>query len=115
MPLSATLLALTSILLWSFLAFLGARVNHVPPFLVVGIALCVSGLVGVIRLRAWRVPLKTFAVGVGGIFGYHFLYFSALQQAPAVEANLMNYLWPLLIVLLSPLFLPGYKLRPTTW
>jgi drug/metabolite transporter (DMT)-like permease len=24
----------------------------------------------------------------------------------------MNYLWPLLIVLLSPLFLPGYALRP---
>lgn len=112
MPQVATLLALTSILLWSFLAYLGARLNHVPPFLVVGIALCVSGLVSAVKIRDWRVPFGTFLVGIGGIFGYHFLYFSAFQYAPAVEANLINYLWPLLIVLLSPLFLPGYKLRP---
>jgi drug/metabolite transporter (DMT)-like permease len=112
MPLIATLLALTSVLLWSFLGYLGARVTHVPPLLVVGIALCVSGLATMLKLREWRVPLATFSVGVGGIFGYHFLYFSAFQFAPPVEANLMNYLWPLLIVLLSPLYLPGYKLRP---
>ncbi len=112
MPISATLLALSTVVLWSFLAFLGARVNHLPPFLVVGIALCVSGLVSAIRWREWRIPIKTLLVGIGGIFGYHFLYFSALQRAPVVEASLMNYLWPLLIVLLSPLFLPAYKLQP---
>lgn len=111
MPLIATALALLSIVLWSFLGLLGAQVTHVPPFLVVGIALCVSGLVSAVRWRTWRVPLATFAVGVTGIFGYHFLYFSALQHAPVVEANLMNYWWPLLIVLLSPLFLPGYRLH----
>jgi drug/metabolite transporter (DMT)-like permease len=31
-----------------------------------------------------------------------------------VEANLVNYLWPLLIVVLAPVFLPGLKLRPRT-
>ena len=112
MPAAATFLALTTVFLWSFLAYLGARVNHLSPFLVVGIALCVSGLIGTIRIRLWRVPLATFMVGIGGIFGYHFLYFSAFKYAPPVETNLMNYLWPLLIVLLSPLFLPGYALRP---
>ena len=111
MPLSAILLALGAVGLWSFLAFLGAQLSHLPPFLLVGIALCVCGLVSSVRLRSWRVPWKTFAVGVGGIFGYHFLYFTAFQHAPAVEANLINYLWPLLIVLLSPLLLPGYALR----
>jgi len=112
MTLAATALALISVLLWSFLAYLGARVNHVPPILVLGVALCVSGLVSAVRLPDWRLPWGTFLVGVGGIFGYHFLYFSAFQHAPAVEANLINYLWPLLIVLLSPLFLQGYKLQP---
>lgn len=53
----------------------------------------------------------TLAVGIAGIFGYHFLYFSAFKYAPPVETNLINYLWPLLIVLLSPLFLSKYKLR----
>jgi drug/metabolite transporter (DMT)-like permease len=112
MPLSATLLALLTIAMWSFLAFLGARLSHLPPLLVLGVALCVSGLVGTLRIKDWRVPVLTLLVGVGGIFGYHFLYFASLQHAPPVEASLMNYLWPLLIVLLSPAILPGYHLRP---
>jgi len=112
MPLTATLLALGTIALWSFLAVLGAQLRHLPPLLIVGVALCTSGLLSAFRLSQWRIPLRTLAVGVGGIFGYHFLYFSAFQHAPAIEANLMNYLWPLLIVLLSPLLLPGYTLRP---
>jgi len=112
MPLTATLLALTALVLWSFLAFLGASLSQVPPILVVGVALCISGLASAFQWRAWKVPLLTFAVGVGGIFGYHFLYFSAIQHAPPVEANLINYLWPLLIVMLSPLFLQGYRLKP---
>lgn len=109
---TATLLAFATILIWSTLAFLGAQLTHVPPFLEVGVALCVSGLLGALQWRQWRVPWRTFAIGVGGLFGYHYLVFTAFRYAPAVEANLLNYLWPLLIVLLSPLYLPGYRLRP---
>lgn len=112
MALSSLLLALLTLVMWSFLALLGTWLRHLPPFLVVGGALLVGGLVGLPWLRAWRVPLRTLAVGVGGLFGYHFLYFSAFRLAPAVEANLMNYLWPLLIVLLTPVVLPGTRLRP---
>jgi drug/metabolite transporter (DMT)-like permease len=111
MPLAATLLALSTVTLWSFLAFFGARLSHLPPLLVVGIALCVAGVLGAIRLKDWKVPRLTFLVGIGGLFGYHFLYFTAYQYAPPVEASLINYLWPLLIVLLSPLILPGYRLQ----
>jgi drug/metabolite transporter (DMT)-like permease len=106
------LLALASIVVWSSLAFLNTRVSAVPPFLSVGVALSVGGLVGLIKAKEWRVPLRTFAVGVGGIFGYHALLFVAFRLAPAVEVNLINYLWPLLIVLLSPLFLEGFRLGP---
>ncbi|RPI33129.1 MAG: EamA/RhaT family transporter [Chloroflexota bacterium] len=115
MPLAATLLAFVTIALWSFLALLGARLNHLPSIQVVGVALTLSGLVSLVQVRQWRIPLKTLAVGVGGIFGYHFLYFSAYHYAPVVEANLINYLWPLLIVLLTPLYLPGQRLRPYHW
>ena len=45
--------------------------------------------------------MRVWLLGVGGLFGYHALYFAALQLAPPAEANLVNYLWPLLIVLLS--------------
>jgi drug/metabolite transporter (DMT)-like permease len=106
------LLALLAILVWSSLALLNSRVSAVPPFLAVGVALCVGGLFGLIKAREWRVPLLTFAVGVGGIFGYHALLFFAFRLAPSVEVNLINYLWPLLIVLLSPAILAGFRLGP---
>jgi drug/metabolite transporter (DMT)-like permease len=108
----AILYALAAILIWSTLALAGSGLKGVPPFLLLGVAFCTSGLLGLLRPRGWRISLPTLAVGVGGIFGYHFLYFRAFALAPAVEANLINYLWPLLIVVLSPLLLRGYRLRP---
>src|SRR4029077_14154363 len=60
---------------------------------------------------ALRQPLLAWVVGVGGLFGYHALYFLALRLAPPAEASLVNYLWPLLIVLFSSL-LPGERLAP---
>jgi len=109
---TATFLALFTISLWSFLALLASRLRGVPPFLLVGIALCIGGLIGLPKIKEWRVPWCTLVVGIYGLFGYHFLLFTAFKYAPAVEANLINYLWPLLIVLLSPVILPEHRLRP---
>lgn len=53
--------------------------------------------------QIFAAPPHVVALGLLGIFGYHALLFAALELAPIVEANLLNYLWPLLIVLLSPL------------
>ncbi|MDA8427562.1 MAG: DMT family transporter [Treponema sp.] len=109
---AALALACVSIAIWSSLALLNSRVNALPPFLAVGVALCVGGLAGLVRAREWRVGAKTLAVGIGGIFGYHAMLFAAFRMAPAVEVNLINYLWPLLIVMLSPVFLRGFRLGP---
>jgi drug/metabolite transporter (DMT)-like permease len=109
---TATLFAIVAIALWGSLATLNVRVSGLSPFLSVGVSLLVGGIIGLFRVREWRVSARTFAVGVGGIFGYHALLFAAFRLAPAVEVNLVNYLWPLLIVLLSPVFLPGFGLRP---
>ncbi|MFN4119913.1 DMT family transporter [Acidovorax sp.] len=111
----ANFYALGAIALWASLASLGVSLTHVPPFLLTGIAL-VIGSVPAWPLVArdptqWRVPLGTLALGVYGLFAYHFLLFIALRHAPAVEANLVNYLWPLLIVVLAPVLLPGVRLR----
>ena len=107
---AAVLFSLATILLWSTLALLSAGVSHLPAFLSAGLALTLGGLVGLVRVRDWRVPGTTLAVGVGGIFGYHALFFLSLRYAPAVEANLLQYLWPLLIVVLTPLFFPARRL-----
>lgn len=112
---SASILALGAIALWATLAPLGVSLQHVPPFLLTGLGLLVGSLIGLplsgFKLSAWRVPPATLALGVYGLFGFHFLLFIALRHAPPVQANLVNYLWPLGIVLMAPLFLPGMRLR----
>lgn len=115
LPSRSNLLALGAIGLWGSLASLGVALSHVPPFLLTGLSLLVGGLIALplsgFRLLLWRVPLPTLALGVYGLFGFHFLLFLALRHAPPVPANLVNYLWPLLIVVLAPVLLPGMTLR----
>lgn len=111
MSVSAHLYALGAIALWATLASLGVALAHVPPFLLTGAALVIGSVLAWPRFREWRVPPATLALGVYGLFGFHFLLFIALRHAPAVEANLVNYLWPLFIVVLAPLLLPGVRWR----
>ena len=112
---SANLYALGAIALWALLASLGVSLQHVPPFLLTGLALLTGSLLAlpaVFRDRqSWNIPPATLALGVYGLFGLHFLLFIALRHAPAVEANLVNYLWPLFMVVLAPLFLKNMHLR----
>ncbi|MDM0017289.1 DMT family transporter [Variovorax saccharolyticus] len=112
---SPTLNALAAIALWATLASLGASLAHLPPFLLTGLALIIGSVLSwplALRdRRAWAVPARTLALGVYGLFGFHFLLFIALRHAPPVEANLVNYLWPLFMVVLAPVLLPGMSLR----
>ena len=110
----SNLLALGAILLWASLAMLGVRLSHLPPFWLTGVALLMGSVIAWPLSRfdfsQWRVPATTLALGVYGLFGFHFLLFMALRHAPPVQANLVNYLWPLGMVVLAPLCLPGVKL-----
>lgn len=115
---SATLIGSGAILLWSALTLLVTFVPGVPPFQLVAITFFIGSVLALVKwylagqctvarlIHPWRVWL----LGVGGIFGYHAFYFAALSLAPPLEASLINYLWPLLIVVFSA-FLPGMRLR----
>jgi len=111
---TATFIGFTAVLLWSLLAFLTAASGTMPAFQLTAITFAIGGLsLLLIRpgaIKAMRQPLPVWLLGVGGLFGYHFCYFFALRNAPPVEAGLINYLWPLLIVVFSAL-LPGERLR----
>lgn len=112
----ATRIGLLAILLWSTLAVSTSATGAVPPFLLTALTFAMGGAVGLVAalrgpgLAVLRQPVSAWVHGVGGLFGYHFLYFTALKLAPPAEAGLICYLWPLLIVLLSAT-LPGQKLR----
>ena len=115
----ATLAGLGAIGLWSLLAPLGVAAGNVPPFLLTGLTFAVGGVLGLlVQLardgrppRLGAVPAVAWLLGVGAFFGYHALYFTALQRLPPVEALLIINLWPLLIVLLTGL-LPQERLLP---
>ena len=113
----ATLVGFTAILMWALLALLTARTGTVPPLQLNAMTFAVGTLVGLVafkargaRLSVFRQPVRVWALGVVGLAGYHALYFAALRNAPAAEASLIAYLWPLLIVLGSAM-LPGERLR----
>ena len=112
---AATLIGLVAIALWSALALLTAASGTMPPFELAAITFLIGGALGMAyaaargKLAALNQPPIVWAVGVGGLFGYHAFYFAALRLAPPAEASLVAYLWPLLIVLMSAL-LPGERL-----
>ena len=114
----ATLIGSSAILMWSTLTVLVTFIPGVPPFQLVAVTFFIGSVLFVLK---WRLagqcsverlihPWRVWLVGVVGLFGYHAFYFAALRLAPALEASLINYLWPLLIVVFSAL-LPGERLR----
>lgn len=113
----ATGIGFVAVLLWALLALFTVGSAPTPPLLLNALCFSIGGTLGLVwtwatgglsQLR--KIPWTTYLFGTIGLFGYHALYFSALRMAPAAEAGLIAYLWPLLIVLLSGL-LPGEHLR----
>ncbi|MGJ3244515.1 MAG: aromatic amino acid exporter YddG [Elainellaceae cyanobacterium] len=113
-----TLIGFTAVLMWATLAFLTELSGSVPAFQLTAMSFTLAFLIGVALwlkqgggiLHHLKLPWMVWALGVLGLFGYHFFYFIALRHAPAVEASLIAYLWPLLIVVFSAL-LPGEQLK----
>lgn len=113
----ATLIGFSAIAMWALLALFTAGSGKVPPFQLSAMTFAIGASIGLISwlwrpgaAKHLRQPPVVWLVGVVGLFGYHFLYFTALRNAPAVEASLIAYLWPLLIVLGSAL-MPGERLH----
>jgi drug/metabolite transporter (DMT)-like permease len=112
----ATLIGFSAVLMWSLLALLTIGSAPVPPLMLNAICFGIGGIIGlvwtarqgfgVLRGISWKV----YAFGTVGLFGYHFLYFTAFRLSPTAETGLIAYLWPLFIVLFSGL-LPGERWR----
>ena len=114
----ATIIGFTAVLQWALLALFTIGSAPVPPLLLNAMCFGIGGALGLIwTLASGRahvlktVPIGVYAFGTLGLFGAHFLYFTAFRMAPMAETGLIAYLWPLIIVLLSGL-LPGEALKP---
>lgn len=117
----ATAIGFIAILLWATLALFTALTvdgTTIPPFQLLFLSFFIGASLNALWLFTTRqldrslfaVPLGAWLLSVCGLFFYHFFYFNALARAPVVEAGLIAYLWPLLIVLFSAL-LPSERLR----
>lgn len=105
---NATFLGLGAVFLWVSLAPLSVLVPHIQPFHMLSIAFLVSGicayLIYIFKAKRFFPKLQKrdlfyCIVLVLAYFLYHYFYFSALKAIDPAIANLLNYLWPLLIVL----------------
>ena len=113
----ATAVGFMAVLLWALLALFTVGSAPIPPLLLNTLCFAIGGTLGLIWAAATgalpalkNVPPKVYVFGTLGLFGYHALYFSAIRLAPAAEAGLIAYLWPLLIVVLSGL-LPNERIK----
>ena len=115
---SATWSGVLAIALWSSLALMTMVTAALPAFEVLAISFAIGGTSLLLvaqgsvrdRLNVMRQPWPAFVLAVLALFGYHALYFIAFRHAPAIEVNLINYLWPLLIVVFSA-WLADVRLR----
>jgi drug/metabolite transporter (DMT)-like permease len=90
---AATLAGGAAIGLWSLLALLTSGATRVPPLQLLALTFAVASVLGL------GYALARGANPLAG--GYHFFYFVALARAPVVDASLVAYLWPLLIVVFA--------------
>ena len=108
------LAAIAAVVLWGSLASLAVALDSIPPLLMTGIGLVIGSIISLpvskFQVKALLPTKKVILVGVYGLLGYHAALFAGLQNAPSVQANLVNYLWPVLVVVLAPLFIKTSKL-----
>ncbi|CAK0754275.1 Aromatic amino acid exporter YddG [Azospirillaceae bacterium] len=105
----ATAIGAIAIILWATLPLFATLTGALPPFQIVAMTFSIGAVVGVgFSLFHRKNPIAAlhqrpaaWLIGVGGLFGWHFCYFQAVRLAPPIEASMINYLWPLLMVLMS--------------
>ncbi len=114
----ATLIGTLALALWGLLALFTTATEGIPPFQLLSLSFGIAALLSLIIIkgrgrsitRSWRQPVAVWLLGIGGLFCYHLFYFIALANAPPLNASMIAYLSPLLIVICSAL-LPGERVR----
>ncbi len=117
----AVSLALGAVLLWATWPTLATWAQPAPPFLILalgsatGFALSLARTTVAGQGRAWmRIPPRTLLLVAGGLLLNNVLYLMAMPRIGPAEANVIAYLWPILLVLIASR-LDSSRLRHGQW
>ncbi|MDB6096456.1 MAG: EamA family transporter [Francisellaceae bacterium] len=110
-----TLSGCGALAIWTITAVIVSELDNLPLFLTVFIAFATSFLCVAVQLsikQNWKMILKqpfyVWFIGVAGICGSDLAYVKAIKHAPPAHVDLIDYLWPFLVILFSS-FMPKEK------
>lgn len=102
----AVSLALGAVLLWATWPTLATWAQPAPPFLILALGSAVGFAVSLASASArgdahaaLRTPPRTLLLVAGGLLLNNVLYLMAMPRIGPAEANVISYLWPILLVL----------------
>ena len=98
-----------AVLLWSFSALFINWTEQIPPFLMAAwtsiVGFSIFGSLWLIKPQKFKIALhqkwQIWGLFFLSIVVYRGFYLAGLKFAPVIESNLLNYLWPIFIVLLG--------------
>ena len=114
-----TLSGIAAIIIFSFGTLLFALGQSIPSFQFAAISFFLGYLSitifqkcrGRALLSDWRQPLSAYMLVLAGVCGNNIIMLFAFRNGPAFGVNILNYLWPLFIVLFAFYFDRG-KTKP---
>lgn len=119
--LRAGALSAGAVVLWATWPALAAASAPTPPFLVFGLAAGVGFALSLLLAHArgeakamLRTPPRAVLTVVLGLLGHNVLFLYAVPRIGASEANVIAYLWPVMVVVLISMSL-GERLRAVQW
>lgn len=98
-----------ALLFWVLAAPFAAHVRALPLFEALTITFCVSFTLSAIKFTVcghWyrlKQPLIVILLGFIGVYGNQVFFVASFKYAPAAHADLINYLWPILVLIFTGL------------
>ena len=108
---NATHLGLLAVSIWSVFGVFFLFVRDLPTFEILALVFFIGYIAFTIMQLVrgediasyWKQPLSYYIFWLAGAGLYTVLIYISFQTAPVFEANILNYLWPILLVLFSAL------------